>query len=297
MHSKLWKIKSYEIFIAIVAKFHMNFFATLESILQAPSSSEKIEAFNAFYETYKNGGCSFEEGYEPVVFETPAYAPFTNVVEPKDVPKRKNLTDDEGQLLLLHAIAHIEYSAIDLALDAVYRFAGLPKAYYDDWLEVADDEVRHFQMIDELMKEVGGKYGDVPVHNMLFEASMRTLDFLDRMAVVPRFLEANGLDATPEIVEKLNKLPKGQKHQPMIEKIIAALGVIVEEEVDHVLKGDRWFEYACENEGVDKSVYFEIVDKYYPNSFPRKKYLNIEARKEAGFSCSELNTIASERIC
>jgi uncharacterized ferritin-like protein (DUF455 family) len=275
----------------------MNFFATLERILQAQTPSEKIEAFNSFYETYKKGGCTFEEGYEPVVFETPAYASFTNIVEPKDVPRRKNLTDGEGQLLLLHAIAHIEYSAIDLALDAAYRFSGLPKAYYDDWLEVADDEVRHFLMIDELMREVGGRYGDIPVHNMLFEASMRTLGFLDRMAVVPRFLEANGLDATPEIVDKLNKLPKGEKQRPMIEKIIEALGVIVDEEVDHVLKGDRWFEYACEKEGVDKSVYFEIVDKYYPNSFPRKKYLNIEARKEAGFSCSELNTIASERIC
>ena len=275
----------------------MNFFATLETILQAPTPTEKIGGFNTFYDAYKKGECTFETEYAPVVFEKPAYASFAIVVPPQEVPKRKSLADREGQLFLLHAIAHIEYSAIDLALDAAYRFSGLPQAYYDDWLEVADDEVRHYLMIEELLHELGGKYGDIPVHDALFEASMRTLTFLDRMAVVPRFLEANGLDATPEIVDKLKKLPKRREDQEMIDKLIALLGVIVDEEVDHVLKGDKWFAYACELEGVEKSVYFEIVERYYPNSFPRKKYLNIDARKEAGFSCSELNTIASDRIC
>ena len=275
----------------------MNFFATLETILQAPTPAEKIESFNTFYRAYKEGPCRFEEGYDPVVFTRPAYAPFTTVVPPQEVPKRKSLADREGQRLLLHAIAHIEYSAIDLALDAAYRFAGLPKAYYDDWLEVADDEVRHYLMIEELLVELGGYYGEFPVHDALFDASMRTLNFLDRMAVVPRFLEANGLDATPEIVDKLKKLPRRRADHALIDRIIALLGVIVEEEVDHVLKGDRWFAYACEREGMEKSVYFEIVERYYPNSFPRKKYLNVDARKEAGFSCSELNAIASERIC
>lgn len=275
----------------------MDFFATLETILQASSPSEKIARFNDFYRAYRAGECRFEPSYGPVLFDRPSFAPFATIAPPQDIPKRKNLTDREGQLLLLHAIAHIEYSAIDLALDAAYRFSGLPKAYYDDWLEVADDEVRHYLMIEELLHELGGRYGEVPVHDTLFETSMRTLNLLDRMAVVPRFLEANGLDATPEIVEKLKKLPRGGASQPMIEKIIAALGVIVDEEVDHVLKGDRWFAWACEQEGVEKSVYFEIVDRYYPNSFPRKKYLNIEARKEAGFSCSELNTIAHRKVC
>ena len=275
----------------------MNYFATLETILQAPSPDAKIEGFNTFYAAYKKGECTFEAAYEPMVFDAPAYAPFTAIVEPHEVPKRRNLTDREGQRLLLHAIAHIEYSAIDLALDAAYRFAGLPKAYYDDWLEVADDEVRHYRMIEELLHELGGSYGDFPVHNALFDASMRTLTFLDRMAVVPRFLEANGLDATPEIVDKLRKLPRRREDQPMIERLVAMLGVIVDEEVDHVLKGDRWFAYACEQEGVAKSVYFEIVDRYYPNSFPRKKHLNVEARREAGFSCSELNAIVNDRVC
>jgi uncharacterized ferritin-like protein (DUF455 family) len=275
----------------------MEFFATLETILQAASPREKIDAFNDFYRAYRAGQYRFEPSREPVVFDRPSFAPFATIVPPQDVPKRRSLTDREGQVLLLHAIAHIEYSAIDLALDAAYRFHGLPKAYYDDWLEVADDEVRHYRMIEELLHELGAAYGDVPVHDTLFDTSMRTLNLLDRMAVVPRFLEANGLDATPEIVDKLKKLPNGQANRGMIAKIIAALGVIVDEEVDHVLKGDRWFAYTCELQGVDKSVYFEIVDRYYPNSFPRKKYLNVEARKEAGFSCRELNTIAHREVC
>jgi uncharacterized ferritin-like protein (DUF455 family) len=275
----------------------MDFFATLETLLQTASPRAKCERFIAFYDAYRRGETVMEDDYTPVVFGAPAYAAFTTVVPAKEVPKRRNLAEREGQLLLLHAIAHIEYSAIDLALDAAYRFAGLPKAYYDDWLEVADDEVRHFLMIETLLKELGGAYGDYPVHNTLFDTSMRTLEFLDRMAVVPRFLEANGLDATPEIVEKLDKLPNDPRAGAVIARIKEVLAVIVEEEIDHVLKGDRWFAYACEKSGVDKSVYFEIVDRYYPNSFPRKKYLNIEARKEAGFSCSELNQIASRRIC
>lgn len=275
----------------------MDFFASLETILQAPSPDAKIQGFHTFYDAYRRGETVMEPEYTPVVFETPAYASFSTVLPAEQVPKRKNLTDTEGQILLLHAIAHIEYSAIDLALDAAYRFAGLPKAYYDDWLEVAEDEVRHFVMIDELLGTLGASYGDVPVHDVLFETSMRTLNFLDRMAVVPRFLEANGLDATPEILAKLEKLPGNIAAEGMIEKIKAALKVIIDEEVDHVLKGDRWFAYACDAAGVEKEIYFEIIERYYPNSFPRKKYLNIEARKEAGFSCSELNRIADRRIC
>ena len=175
----------------------MDFFATLETILQAPSPREKIDAFTRFYAAYGEGRCRFETDHRPVVFERPSFAAFATIVPPKEVPKRQNLTDREGQVLLLHAIAHIEYSAIDLALDAAYRFGGLPKAYYDDWLEVADDEVRHFLMVEALLEELGAHYGDLPVHDTLFETAMRTLNLLDRMAVVPRFLEANGLDATP----------------------------------------------------------------------------------------------------
>ena len=271
----------------------MNFYKELELVLQAKSAEQKVELFESFYESYKRGEVVFDEEYKTLYFQEPSYCEFCKVIPPQDVPKRKNLTVPEGQINLLHAIAHIEYSAIDLALDGAYRFKGLPKAYYDDWLEVAADEVRHFVMLEKLLKELDAKYGDIEVHNALFEASQKTQTLLERMAVVPRYLEANGLDATPMILTKLKKLPKND----MVTKIIATLEVILEEEVDHVKKGDVWFAYACEQEGVKKDVYFEIIEKYYPRGFLRPQNLNLEARKEAGFSCSELKHMAKREVC
>ena len=271
----------------------MNFYKELELVLQAKSANQKIAEFEKFYTGYKNSKVIFDDTHQALSFEEPSYKEFCKVISPQDVPKRKNLTVPEGQINLLHAIAHIEYSAIDLALDGAYRFKGLPKAYYDDWLEVAADEVRHFIMLEKLLKELNAEYGDIEVHNALFEASQRTQTLLERMAVVPRYLEANGLDATPMILTKLKKLPKNE----MLSKIIVTLEVILEEEVEHVKKGDIWFEYACEQEGVKKDVYFEIIKKYYPQGFLRPKNLNLEARKEAGFSCSELKYIAKREVC
>ena len=276
-----------------MVKLYMQFHATLKQILQTAEPAEKIKAFRAFYAAYRRGETTFEDGFAPVTFEKPSYAAFCEIVSPLDVPRRKKPTTAEGQILFLHAIAHIEYSAIDLALDHAYRFAGRPKAFYDDWLGVADDECRHFEMLNALLEELGGRYGDLPVHDGLFEAGQRTQTLLERMAVVPRYFEANGLDATPQILKKLEPI----KGSAMIERIVEALKVILEEEVDHVRKGDRWFAYACEQEGKDKSVYFEIIERFYPGSYPRQKFLNVDARKEAGFSCSELNRISTDEVC
>ncbi len=271
----------------------MKFYKSLETILTTTEPSEKFEAFRSFYARYRADGVSFEEQYSPLVFTSPSYAAFCNVVPPLKVPKRRKLTTDNGKIILLHAIAHIEYSAIDLALDHAYRFQGLPKAYYDDWLEVADDEIRHFEMLNTLLEELGARYGDLDVHNSLFEASYKTQNLVDRMAVVPRYLEANGLDATPAVLERLENLPS----DPMLEKIKAALKVILHEEIDHVLKGDRWFTYACGKEGVSPDTFFSIIDKYSPGAFPKKNGVNIEARKEAGFSCDEMKKILLDHQC
>lgn len=271
----------------------MHFYKELELILQSQFPHAKIVMFGEFYKAYKAGHVEFEKEFAAKEFKEPSYISTCRVVPPQDVPKRSNLTTAEGQITLLHAIAHIEYSAIDLALDAAYRFSGLAKKYYDDWLEVADDEIRHFLFLEKLLNELGAEYGDIVVHNALFEASQRTQTLIERMAVVPRYLEANGLDATPMILNKLKKLPKSE----MIEKIIKTLNIILDEEIDHVKKGDVWFNYACEKNGVSNEVYFEIIDQYYPQGFLRAKNLNTQARKEAGFSCSELNFMAKKSIC
>jgi len=186
----------------------MHFYKELELILESQFPHAKIERFGKFYKAYKAGHVEFETEYSPKEFEKPSYSSTCRVVPPQDVPKRSNLTTPKGQIVLLHAIAHIEFSAIDLAIDGAYRFLHMPKKYYDDWLEVADDEIRHFLSLEKLLHELGAKYGDVEVHNALFEASQRTQTLLERMAVVPRYLEANGLDATPMILNKLKKTAK-----------------------------------------------------------------------------------------
>jgi len=271
----------------------MNFFKELELIIEAKSPEEKMRRFEIFYDLFQAKRLEFEEDFVPKKFENPSYSEICTIVAPQSVPKRSNLTTKEGQINLLHAVAHIEYSAIDLALDGAYRFTHMPYSYYADWLEVASDEIRHFLMLQSLLDALGAKYGDIEVHNALFEASYKTQTLLERMAVVPRYLEANGLDATPMIVKKLKKLPKNE----MLEKIIQNLEVILAEEVSHVKKGDVWFKYACEQEGVEEYIYFEIIQKYYPRGFLRPNDLNIEARKAAGFSCSELKVMAKKEVC
>ncbi|MBD3798369.1 ferritin-like domain-containing protein [Sulfuricurvum sp.] len=266
----------------------MELYQTLETILTTPTPDQKITLFKQFYPLYLDGKIERDPSYPRVVFDHPSYKDFCVLSDPKEVPRRTKLNTQRGQTLLLHAIAHIEYSAIDLALDAVYRFRGLGEGFERDWLEVADDEVRHFEMIVSLLRELGSFYGEYPVHDALFESSMRTLDLIERMAVVPRYLEANGLDATPLILKKLYPY----RSDPMIAKIMAALRVILDEEIDHVRKGDVWFEYACERENKLKSCYFEIIEKHYPQSFPRKVDVNFTARKEAGFSAEELSKIS-----
>lgn len=269
----------------------MELYSTLESLLTTKTPNDKISLFRNFYAAFSEREITRDRDVPVKVFSAPSYREFCTVTDPKTVPRRSNLNTPKGQILLLHAIAHIEYSAIDLALDAAYRFRDLGEEFEHDWLEVADDEVRHFEMIEVLLRELGSFYGEYPVHDALFEASMRTLDLTERMAVVPRYLEANGLDATPQILRKLHPY----RNDKMIRKIIAALHIILEEEIDHVRKGDKWFEAACLREGKNVSVYFDIIDKYYPHSFPRKIEVNCEARRMAGFERDELEKISPSR--
>ncbi|WP_428737179.1 ferritin-like domain-containing protein [Sulfurimonas sp.] len=271
----------------------MEYYKELELVLETKKPQEKFKKFADFYAKFQKSKINFAVGDRPIVFTKPSYEGLCKVVSPQKVPKRSNLTTKEGQINLLHAVLHIEYSAIDLALDAAYRFHALPRKYYEDWLEVADDEIRHFEMIEALLKELGSSYGNIEVHNSLFEASFKTQTLIERMAVVPRYLEANGLDATPMILEKFKNYPK----DGMLEKIKDALTIILKEEIEHVKKGDVWFSYACELEKKDTAIYFEIIQKFYPRGFLRPNDLNIEARKEAGFSCQELKIMAKKEVC
>ncbi len=271
----------------------MEFFTTLENILQISDPKRKIANFSQFYEKYQKEELICDHAQESVVFEKPSYASFCQIVSPKDVPKRKRLDTKEGRAILLHAIAHIEYSAIDLAIDSAYRYKNMPKSFYDDWLEVAMDECRHFTMIERLLERIGYAYGSFPVHQGLFDAGRRARGFLERMAVVPRYLEANGLDANPLIMEKLAKF-----QDDFAKEVVKALGIILDEEIGHVKKGNRWFLWECACKGIRESTkaYFEAVERIYPGTLHSKVHINVQGRREAGFSCEEIELLSRRKV-
>ena len=268
-------------------------FFELEEILFTSTPHKKIDHFNHFYKKYQKKA-TFDHNSPIKPLTKPSYSSFCKIVPPKAVPKRVRLGSTQGRAIFLHAIAHIEYSAIDLALDAAYRFRHMPKDFYNDWLEVAADECRHFLIIEELLNELGFCYGDFPVHTALFDAALKTQhSLLERMAVVPRYFEANGLDANPRMIKRLEGFC-----DDFSQKIIEVLKTILAEEVAHVQKGDRWFRYAAKKEGMQnlEEVYFAILKKHYPGSEHSKPWLNVEARKKAGFSCSEIKRLSREEV-
>lgn len=271
----------------------MYYFKTLEAILFEENPYEKFNQFSHFYTQFLNNELLFEKEYHPLKLEVPSYDSFLKIVLPKEVKQRKHFKTIEGKANLLHTICHIEYCAVDLALDAAYRFIGLPQTYYADWLEVAQDEIRHFKMCETLLHRLGYVYGDLEVHTNLFEAMKKTTTLLSRMAIVPRYLEANGLDQNPKIMEKLKSNP-----DELNGHILEALQVILEEEVTHVQKGDKWFKYACALEELEpQTTYLKLLEEFYPGSTQKKLELNFEARKRAGFSCDELKRLSNSHVC
>ena len=274
----------------------MDYFITLEEVLLANEPKKKIEKFRKFYKAFLKKEIVFNKDYIPCELIEPSYVSFLDIVKPTLLPKIKNFNTVEGKKYLIHTILHIEYSAIDLAIDAALRYTDMSYDYYKDWLEVADDEIRHFLMLEKLLNDLDGKYGDFQVHKNLFEAMQETSapsDFLRRMAAVPRYLEANGLDQNPKIMEKLKS-----NNDPYNRKILEVLKIILIEEVDHVRKGDTWFKYECERLNKEpEATYLEIIEDVFPGCTSRKMDLNFEARKEAGFSCDELKRLSKKEDC
>jgi len=262
----------------------MNFYQTAETALLSPEIDTK-ERLCAELLRYCSTNETFDQaGHSPLLFDTPSYAAFCTIVSPRELPARKHFDTTEGLATLVHAITHIEFSAIDLALDAVYRFPQMPQPYKMDWLGVAEDEIRHFRMLNGILKQLGFSYGDMPVHQGLFDASMHTAgSLLDRMAIIPRHYEATGLDVNPQIVKKLQRYDK----DPLIKQIIEAMAVIETEEIDHVRKGDRWFQWACKKEQLDPKATFKTVLQKY-ELLRQRPHMNVSARKAAGFACDEL---------
>ena len=206
------------------------------------------------------------------------------LVDPSQV-KRRRLGSEAGRAALIHAIAHIEFNAINLALDAVYRFRDMPRQYYYDWLSVAEDEARHYQLLQNRLQMMGQAYGDFPAHNGLWEMAQRTADdCLKRMALVPRVLEARGLDVTPGMIERLEAAG-----DPETSRI---LNVILEEEVRHVQIGSHWFRVCCDQRGLEPETTFLALLREHFSGTLRGPF-NTPARMQAGFTQREMDAISA----
>ena len=206
------------------------------------------------------------------------------LVQPRELPRR-GLNTLEGRATLLHAICHIEFNAINLALDAVYRFRDMPAQYYLDWLKVAKEEAYHFSLVRDYLEELGFAYGDFPAHNGLWEMAVDTEhDVLIRMALVPRVLEARGLDVTPGIMKKFESVNDTRANE--------ILTIIERDEIGHVEIGSYWYRYCCDLRKVDHDkTFIELLQKYLKSGV--KKPINHKARLQAGFTQKEIDYFES----
>jgi len=268
----------------------MDLFPLLWQTIQTSNISEKWHLFQQIYTNRHrlNPNSSF-----PIHrWEIPSYHSICSIVLPKKLPKR-GWSSPQKRGALLHSILHIERSAIDLALDGVYRFRGLPMEYYLDWLETAREEFRHYFLIEKLLSQLGYHYGSFPVHLGLFEIASKTTDLLSRMGIIPRWFEAHGLDVNLKLIKKL----KHYLPEQFTADTIATLQIILKEEIPHVQRGDRWFKWECRRQNLDPiETYFYLVEQFVKKWKPEKD-LNLEARLKAGFSCWELERLAGKRVC
>lgn len=247
---------------------------------------EKAAAVTALHEAWQARQVSLDAGRawaEPLneagLSGLPGRPDRPRLVAPRDLPARSPHTP-EGHAALIHAVAHIEFNAINLALDAVWRFPGLPEAFYGDWLRVAREEALHFSLLQAHLRSLGYAYGDFEAHDGLWMMTAKTAhDVMARMALVPRLLEARGLDATPPMQARLRRAGD--------HRAVEILDIILRDEVGHVEVGNCWFRHLCTQRGLEPLATFRDLAKAH--GAPRlKPPFNLEARRRAGFEAAEL---------
>ena len=257
-------------------------------VLCTSDPAEKVAATHALFEAQRAGHTHLDTG-EPLVPDAtqplPGRPARPLLIAPVDVPQRSPFTP-EGLAMLLHAVAHIEFNAIDLALDAAWRFPDMPADYYTDWLKVAHEEAIHFGLLRAHLQSLGHDYGDFAAHNSLWEMCLRTQhDVTARMALVPRTMEARGLDATPPMQARLRKVGT-----PAALRAVEILDVILRDEIGHVAVGNRWYGWLCERQGIEPLSHYRSLAREH--SAPRlKPPFNEAARLAAGFSQPELDAL------
>ncbi|PZO10666.1 MAG: DUF455 domain-containing protein [Burkholderiales bacterium] len=257
-------------------------------VLCTSDPAEKVAATHALFEAQRAGHTHLNTG-EPLVPDAtqplPGRPARPLLIAPVDVPQRSPFTP-EGFAMLLHAVAHIEFNAIDLALDAIWRFPDMPADYYTEWLQVAHEEAIHFGLLRAHLQSLSHDYGDFAAHNSLWEMCIRTQhDVTARMALVPRTMEARGLDATPPMQARLRKVGS-----PAALRAVEILDVILRDEIGHVAVGNRWYGWLCERQGIEPLAHYRRLAREH--SAPRlKPPFNEVARRAAGFSQPELDAL------
>lgn len=259
-------------------------FVDVYAALMCNDLDRKLALVHDLHSRAQNEGFDDSDSGESVVVSVPVPGrPDNPELVPPRFTKNRGLNTLRGRKTLLHAVAHIEFNAINLALDAAWRFRGLPEQYYLDWLSVAHDEARHFELLQTRLGELGVEYGYLEAHNGLWEAACKTdSDVMVRMALVPRVLEARGLDVTPGILEKLRSVGDDAS--------VAVLDVILREEVGHVDIGSRWFRYACEQRQLPVEETFISLLQQFDNGAVRGPF-NLAARMRAGFTAWEMEQL------
>lgn len=258
-----------------------NLFLAAGSCLDSPGVDEKLALTDVTAAAFAAGALSFDAVAAPKPIGIPGRPQRPHLVSPRQLPQR-GLGSPEGRAALVHAVAHIEFNAVNLAWDAVYRFRDMPQEYYRDWVAVAVDEAHHFRLLRSRLAELGCAYGDFDAHDGLWEMAVKTAtSCLERMALVPRVLEARGLDVTPTMIVRLRKVGDTETAE--------ILELILREEVAHVAAGSRWFAWCCERAEVDPEPTFSRLVALHAGTL--KGPFNESARRAAGFSASELRSL------
>ncbi len=245
--------------------------------------SRKAQGTIAMATSWQAGELSLDAAHPLVAQQSIPGRPIKpELISPKFVKHRSMLTV-EGRAAMIHALTHIEFNAINLALDAIWRFADMPRGYYADWLKVAGEEALHFSLLAAHLQTLGYQYGDFPAHNSMWEMADKTSgDILARMALVPRTLEARGLDATPMTRAKLAQAGD----QPAAE----ILDIILRDEIGHVAIGNHWYKVLCDERGLDPVATYATLTVQYKAPVLRGPF-NLSARRAAGFSELELTAL------
>lgn len=260
-----------------------NLFDAAAACLAEPDPTLKVALTAQVAAAWESGRLIVDPQGAAPVRDDPGRPEWLELVAPRHLPRRR-LSGREGRAALIHAVAHIEFNAINLAWDAVQRFRDLPPAFYSDWVRIAAEEARHFELMRERLMDLGRDYGELPAHDGLWEMARRTAhDPLTRMALVPRVLEARGLDVTPGMIERLEAADDPQT--------AARLRVILRDEVGHVAAGSRWFRHLCAGRGLDpRATFFALLDTYLTGEI--RGPLNLPERRRAGFDEDDLVLLA-----